>query len=216
MQYNWMSVPVEVSCVASKVTVAQRKDSDSLLNGLRAFRDHGLKPMQTGRRLIQSYYSHSPEMAMLLIRDSKARAAAMEIIEHFSELGHAFNNHASLEQMLDANAAVLPEHVESAIQQVLALIDEKGSPELRREVEPLSETIRSFRGLSLAQAFDVVNTMAPAEKGGAMNVVHPQKLAPASRKADWELIREYMAPVKDTRELPGSIDTRQRSWQRME
>lgn len=203
MQYNWMSLPVDLSCVASKVTVAERKDASALLEGLRAFRDKGLKPLQTGRRWIQSYYSHSPELAMLLIRDPEARRAAVQIVEHFSGLGRAFENHKTLENMLDANAPVLPKKIEAAMQRVLRTIEKEGSPELRQEIEPVRETIRSFQGLSLAEAIGRVETMTPAEKGGTMTVVRPRDLAPASRKADWSLIRKHMPPSEGIREVPG-------------
>jgi hypothetical protein len=199
MQYNWMSLPIDVSCVASKVTVEERKDAANLLEGLRAFRDKGLKPLQIGRRWIQAYYSHSPELAMLLIRDPDARQAAVEVIANFSELGRAFANHKTLENMLNANTLVLPKEVEVAIQRVLRTIEKEGSPELRQEVEPLRETIRSFQGLTLAQAIGRVESMTPAEKGGVMTVVRPRDLAPASRKADWSLLRKHLPPSEGIR-----------------
>lgn len=203
MQYNWMSLPVDLSCVASKVTVAERKDAPTLLEGLRAFRDKGLKPLQVGRRWIQVYYSHSPELAMLLIRDVEARKAAAEIIEHFSELGKAFAHHRTLERMLNSNSQVLPKAVEGAIQRVLRTIEKEGSPELRREVEPIRETLRPFRGLSLTEAVNLVEGMTPAEKGGAMAVMRPHALSPASRQADWSLIRKHLPPSEGIREVTG-------------
>lgn len=203
MQYNWMSLPVDLSCVASKITVAERKDAPTLLEGLRAFRDKGLKPLQVGRQWIQTYYSHSPELAMLLIRDAEARKAAVEIIAHFSELGKAFAHHRTLERMLNANTQVLPKNVEAAIQRVLRTIEKEGSPELRREVEPIRETLRPFRGLSLAEAMNLVEGMTPAEKAGAMAVMRPGALAPASRKADWSLIRKHLPPSEGVREMAG-------------
>lgn len=203
MQYNWMSVPIDVSCVASKITVAERADADQLLTGLRAFRDSGLKPLQIGRRWIQRYYSHSPELAMLLIGDGEARRAAVTVIEHFAALGTAFKNHKVLEEMLNADATFLPEKVASAIEQVLRTIEKSGSAELRREVEPTREMVRAFRGLSLAQSIKRLETMAPAEKAGTMNVVRPRDLAPASRKADWELIRKHLPRSEGIRDTPG-------------
>jgi hypothetical protein len=130
---------------------------------------------------------------MLLIKDSKARHAAMEVIEHFSTLGQAFQNHAALEEMLDADAPVVPERVQAAVQRVLHTIERQGSRELRREVEPLRELLRSFEGLSLAEAIRMVETMTPAQKGDTMSVVHPRNLTPASRDADWELIRKHLS-----------------------
>ena len=203
MQYNWMSLPIDVSCVASKVTVAERNDAPKLLEGLRAFRDKGLKPLQAGRHWIQLYYSHSPELAMLLIRDPEARRAALDVIEHFSGLGNAFANHKTLEELLNANAPVLPKKVEVAIRRVLSTIEKEGSPELQQEIELVRETMRSFQGLTLAQLLSRVETMTPAEKGGAMSVVNPRNLAPTSRKADWPLIRKHLPRSEAIRMVPG-------------
>lgn len=200
MQYNWMSLPIDVSCVASKVAVAERPDAVALLVGLRAFRDKGLKPLQAGRRWIQAYYSHSPEMAMLLLRDREARQAAVEVIVHFAQLGRAFASQKTLEDMFNANAQVLPGEVERAAQRVLQSIEKGGSPELRREVEPVRVAMRSFRGLSLAQALRRTESMTAADKGGAITVVRPRDLAPASRKADWLLIRKNLPPGMGIRE----------------
>jgi len=82
-------LPIELSCAASKVTASLREDSDGLLAGLRAFRDHALKPVSAGRRWIQSYYGHSPELAMVLIQNPDARKAALVVVEHFSRLGRS-------------------------------------------------------------------------------------------------------------------------------
>jgi hypothetical protein len=201
MQYNWMSLPIDVSCVASKVTVAEHKDAPRILEGLRAFRDKGLKPLQVGRRWIQTYYSHSPELAMLLIRNADARKAAVEVIAHFADFGEAFANHRALEQKLNANAPVLPKNVQLAMDRVLSAIEKEGSAELKREVEPIRNTIRSFQGLSLSQAMAFIETMTPAEKGGAMNVVRPRDLSPASGKADWSLIRKHLPPSEGLRDV---------------
>jgi hypothetical protein len=203
MQYNWMSLPIDLSCAASKVTVGERKDASMLLEGLRAFRDKGLKPLQVGRRWIQTYYSHSPELAMLLIRDPEGRKAALEVIAHFASLGQAFASHRVLEQMLSTNGPIVPKTVEAAIQRVLHTIEKEGSAELRREVEPIRNTIRSFQGRSLSQAMTLIEAMTPAEKGGALNVVRPRDLAPASRKADWMLIRKHLPPSEGIRGVSG-------------
>ncbi|HWF62281.1 MAG TPA: hypothetical protein VN666_18500 [Nitrospira sp.] len=140
---------------------------------------------------------------MLLIRDAEARKAAIEIIEHFAELGKAFAHHRTLERMLTTNSQVLPKTMESAIQRVLRAIEKEGSPELRREVEPIRETLRPFQGLTLAEAMRLIETMTPAEKGGAMSVMRPSALSPASRKADWSLIRKHLPPSEGIREVTG-------------
>jgi hypothetical protein len=191
MQYNWMSVPIEVSCVASKVTASLREDSEGLLAGLRAFRDHALKPVPEGRRWIQSYYTHSPELAMILIRDAEARKAALGVIDHFSRLGHAFSKRAELERLIDGNQQVLPADVSKAIGTVAAAIEANGSPELRREMSVLQEELRSLSGLSLDQAIRRAER-TPIKPGAVLPPVRANQLSPASRQADWKLIQEYL------------------------
>ena len=191
MQYNWMSLPIEVSCVAAKVTASLREDSEGILAGLRAFRDHALKPLPAGRRWIQSYYSHSPELAMVLIQSPEARQAALVVIEHFSRLGHALSKRAELERLIDGNQEVLPNDVFRAIETIANAIEKNGSSELRRELGLLGEELRSLNGLSLGQAV----RRAEIDAGKADLVlpsVRAHQLGEGSRKADWELIRKYL------------------------
>lgn len=92
MTYNWMSWPITVPvpdtlCVASKVAMAMSAEYATVLDGLRGFRDKIMKPLAVGRRWIQTYYSHSPEMAILLIGNSEARQGGQVIVEHFPQFG---------------------------------------------------------------------------------------------------------------------------------
>ncbi|MCA9422316.1 MAG: hypothetical protein KC592_14930, partial [Nitrospira sp.] len=83
--YNWMGILTgPFLCVASKVAMATSPNYAVTLDGLRAFRDQVMKPLVVGRHWMQSYYSHSPEMAILLIGDSEARGSGQVIVEHFS------------------------------------------------------------------------------------------------------------------------------------
>ncbi len=192
MQYNWMSLPIEVSCAASKVTVAKRRDYANLLAGLRSFRDHGLKLLQSGRRMIQTYYSHSPELAMLVIRNQKTRDASLVIIEHFSRLGHAFASRERLQRLLDSETPVVPPKVRKAVATVMKVIEAKGSEELRRELVSLREVLDEFERASVGEAMHKASSMTKAEKGRVMTVINPHALAPGSRKVDWELIRKHL------------------------
>ncbi len=192
MQYNWMSLPLSLSCVASKVVTAEQENADGLLDGLRAFRDHGLKPLKAGRQWIQVYYRHSPELAILLIKDTDARRAAMNVINHFSALGHAFTDHDRLSAMVYEQVQVVPEDVSKSINQILKTIEKDGSRELVAELVEVRRSVASMSGLTLGQAIRRAEEMAPAEKGSNMAVVRPADLSPASRKVDWGLIREYL------------------------
>ena len=198
MQYNWMSLPLELSCVASKLTVASELDAEPLLSRLRAFRDYGLKPLQAGRGWIQTYYSHSPELAMLLMDDEEARRAALTVIRHFAMLGEAFGNHRALEKLAASDQPVVPKPVRAAIDRVLRTIEGRGSDELRREIEPLRMSLAEFQDLTFSEALRRVEGMSPAEKGRVMQAIDPHDLSPASRKVDWQRIRRYLERTSQT------------------
>lgn len=199
MQYNWMSLPVDISCVASKITASQSEQPEPLLAGLRAFRDQALKPTANGKRWIQSYYSHSPELAMLLIRDAEARKAALGVIEHFSRLGHSFKKRAELERLIDANQPAIPEPVNVQIDTIIKLIEHKGSAELRRDVMALREELNALKGVSLRNLVLRAERDRVAEKDKPLTTLRPRALAPASRNVDWKLIRRYL-PKEDSGE----------------
>jgi hypothetical protein len=192
MQYNWMSVPIEVSCVASKVTASLKKEPEPLLNGLRAFRDHALKPIPSGRRWIQTYYNHSPELAMLLIADAKARRSALLVIEHFSRLGRAFSQHQELERLIDQNQQILPRDIASAIERIASLIEKKGSAELRRELGALRHELKSIAGMSLADAIARAEGDTRDATEGVLPIIRPHAFGSASKKANWKVIRKNL------------------------
>ena len=195
MQYNWMSLPLDLSCVASTVAVAERPDAEGLLAGLRAFRDQGLKPLQTGRLWISAYYRHSPELAMLLLRDGEARAAALRVIGHFAEVGAILASHRRQERALLGDQPAAPPEVLEAVERLTRVIQERGSPELRGETARLREEMRPFERLSLREALAQAATMAPAEKGGVSTASVTRDLAPASRDVDWRAIRGALPPT---------------------
>jgi hypothetical protein len=187
-----MSLPVEVSCVASKITASLAKDPESLLTGLRSFRDHALKPTAAGRRWIQSYYSNSPELAMILIREPTARRAALTVIEHFSRFGNALGEHKQLERLVAANQAVLPDEVAKAIETIGRAIDRRGTPELRREFAVLRDELNAMSGLAVGQQVQRAEREAISESTAILPPVRPRQLNPGSRKVDWQTIRKYL------------------------
>lgn len=202
MQYNWMSLPVDISCVASKIVASQSAQSESLLAGLRAFRDQALKPTANGRRWIQVYYSHSPELAMLLIGDTQARHEALGVIEHFSRLGSSFTHRAEIEKLIDANQAVLPNNVSTSIESILGLLEQRSSPELRRELPALRQELATLRAISLKDLLYRAERDHLGDKDKPQYVVRPRALAPASAKADWDLIRRHLPREEGATKAP--------------
>jgi hypothetical protein len=198
MQYNWMSLPVDLSCVASKVTASLSKEPESLLSGLRAFRDQALKPTANGRRWIQTYYSNSPELAMLLIRDGEARKAALGVIQHFSRLGNALVKHQQLERLVAGNERVIPEAVGKQIEIVLQTIERNGSEALKAELPALREEIRSLSAMSMRDAVQRAERSGTGISDKPQTTIRPRALNPASQKADWTLIRQHLPRSEST------------------
>ena len=183
-----------------------QKAPESLLTGLRSFRDHALKPTAAGRRWIQSYYSNSPELAMILIRDPAARQAALTVIEHFSRFGNALGEHKQLERLVEANQALLPDEVAKAIETIGRAIDRRGTPELRREFAVLRDELDAMSGLAVGQQVQRAEREAISESNAILPPVRPSELTQGSRKADWKAIRKYLpkTQVDDEQSQPAN------------
>lgn len=192
--YSWMPIATApVICVATKVAMAMKPDYAVTLDGLRDFRDHVLKPLIVGRRWIQSYYSHSPELAVLLIGSSEARQAAQVIIEHFAEIGRSFDQPQGLERLSNSQEPALPRRVTKSIATMTKLIEAKGSsPELKRDLAEARRFLRAFEGMSMSQAVRHVSILEKVGGGQKRPVIQPMKFAPGSQDVDWELIRRNL------------------------
>lgn len=202
MRYNCMSLPLDVSCAASKIAVTKRKDYQNLLNGLRSFRDHALKPLCLGRYWMETYYRHSPEIAMLLIRDKETRNATTMIIEHFSSIGQLITNQDSMSILIIKNQKFIPSEISMAFSTVMKSIEERGSKELKQELIELRSLVSSLEELTIAEVMVEVNRIKKYEQGRLTKAVQPSKLSPTSKKADWELIRDSLPEsIKSQKEL---------------
>ncbi|MDR4494634.1 MAG: hypothetical protein AB7P17_12220 [Nitrospirales bacterium] len=191
--YNWMGILTgPFLCVASKVAMATSPNYAVTLDGLRAFRDTVMKPLVVGRHWMQSYYSHSPEMAILLIGDSKARQAGQVIVEHFSRIGHTLKEAQGLERLSQSQEPVLPPRVIESIKKISKAIDAKGSAELKQKLTEAREFLKTFQGLSVSQAVQKVSVMEKAGRGKEAPRVQPMKLAPGSQHVDWDLITKNL------------------------
>jgi hypothetical protein len=197
MTYNWMSWPItvpvpETVCVASKVAMAMSPEYAQVLDGLRAFRDKAMKPLNVGRHWMQSYYSHSPEMAVLLIGDSEARQAGQVVVEHFSRIGHTLKEPQGLERLAASQEAVLPPRVIESIKKISQVIKTKGSEELKEKLLEVHKLLKTFDGLSVSQAVQKVSVMEKAGRGKEAPRVQPMKLAPGSQHVNWDLIKKHL------------------------
>ncbi|MGE0645526.1 MAG: hypothetical protein AB7P24_17845 [Nitrospira sp.] len=209
MSYNWqippLTVPVpETLCVASKVAMAMSPEYAKVLDGLRTFRDKVMKPMVVGRQWMQSYYSHSPEMAILLIGDSESRKAAQVIVEHFSRIGQTLKEPEGSARLAKSQDPVLPPLVIESIKTISKVIQAKGSKELKQKLAEVRELLKPFEGLAVSQAAQKVSTMEKAGRGKDAPRVQPLKFAPGSQQVDWELIKKNVPKG----EWPGTSDKR--------
>ncbi|MDH4361462.1 MAG: hypothetical protein OEW33_12090 [Nitrospirota bacterium] len=208
MTYNWMSWPItvpvpETVCVASKVAMAMSPDYGKIIDGLRVFRDKVMKPLVVGRHWMQSYYSHSPEMAMLLIGDSEARQAGQVVVEHFSGIGHTLRELQGLERLSQSQEAVLPPRVIESIKKISQVIKIKGSEELKQKLVEVHKLVKTFEDLSVSQAVQKVSAMEKAGRGKEVLRVQPMKFAPGSQTVDWDLIKKHLPHA----ETPGTKRT---------
>ena len=188
MQYNWMSLPLETSCVATKVVSRGQEDRDRVLSGLRLFRDLGLKTVAPGRSLTRIYYRNSPEMATLLATDAEARAV--------SSGGHAAfcgtrrgDGPSGPQPRADAEGAA------GGGGQGGPLGDRtpgpKASPELTADLRRVSQVLDKLRDYDLEDLRQILRAAAKAS-AGPIDVLDPSRLNPGSATA----VRQGLPPTK--------------------
>lgn len=163
MYYNWMSVLDPDACAATRLTTRDLAAQASVLQGLRAFRDHALKSQPAGRELIDIYYRNSPEIALLLLRDESARRDSLALIEHFSEMGAAATHHTTHKKFVCENPPVVPEHIRGKFEAVLALLEKRGSPELKEDLRRVAITFAAIKDLTFEELRLQIEAAKPAE-----------------------------------------------------
>jgi hypothetical protein len=149
MYYNYMDVPAPVSCVATKVVAMESRRPETILAGLRLFRDHALKDFGGGQHLINVYYRNSPELATMLVRDSELRRDATKVINYFSKIGHTLTENKNLKKLAEAYQPLIDREQEALISSLLERIAKKASPELLADMEPLNRILKSTAGLDV-------------------------------------------------------------------
>ena len=149
MYYNYMDVPAPISCVATKVMALESKSPESTLEGLRRFRDHALKGFNGGQNLINTYYRNSPELALILLQDSKLRQEAIEMIQQFSKIGYILSENKELHRYANSRRPLVDRYMAERIRNVLKRIDEKASRNLKRDMAPLADILSSVEELDI-------------------------------------------------------------------
>lgn len=182
MSFNWMPVAAPVSCVATKVVTAESPDADDVLSGLRMLRDNGLKAFAGGRRLIQLYYRHSPELALLLLRDRAQLQRSQRVMRHFAALGRDLMNEEKAAQRRISAEPMIPTAVANDIEELLTYVEKNGSAELAGSIADLRILHQDLRGLTLEEVMAKVNA-SKARRAPNLRRVEQMNLSEESRRA---------------------------------
>jgi hypothetical protein len=199
MYYNYMDVVPPLSCVATKVVALESRSPDDVLEGLRRFRDHALKGFNGGQNLINIYYRNSPELAVALLKSPALMRDAIEVINHFSELGFVLTENKRFRKFADTRQPLIDKFIAARIRSMLARIEEQASGDLKKDMEPLGRILASVEGLdarSLQEKLDDIKSKHPK--------VHREQLRQseyndASKKAAQSdevtgVIKKYLPP----------------------
>ena len=202
MYYNYMDVVPPLSCVATKVVALESRSPDDVLEGLRRFRDHALKGFNGGQNLINIYYRNSPELAVALLKNPALMRDAIEVINHFSELGFVLTENKRFRKFADTRQPLIDQFIAARIRSMLARIEEQASGDLKKDMEPLGRILASVEGLdarSLQEKLDDIKSKHPK--------VHREQLRQseyndASKKAAQSdevtgVIKKYLPPYDE-------------------
>ena len=194
-----MDVVPPLSCVATKVVALESRSPDDVLEGLRRFRDHALKGFNGGQNLINIYYRNSPELAVALLKSPALMRDAIEVINHFSELGFVLTENKRFRKFADTRQPLIDKFIAARIRSMLARIEEQASGDLKKDMEPLGRILASVEGLdarSLQEKLDDIKSKHPK--------VHREQLRQseyndASKKAAQSdevtgVIKKYLPP----------------------
>lgn len=185
MNYNWMPVALPTSCVATKVATQTMKEPDSLLDGLRKFRDHGLKTWPTGRELSNIYYRNSPEIALTLIQNPDLVADALTVMRHFASMGEIITTHERYLKFSLEDPVLVPAGVAAAANRVLSVLNTKGSVDLKRNIVKLRLELTAAQTMKLSgleqRAQKEKDTLIRA--GGTLPPLKTQDFTKASQQA---------------------------------
>jgi hypothetical protein len=183
MYYDWMSVTDPNSCVATKVATQKIDKPESLLSGLRKFRDLALKNWPEGRELINVYYRNSPEIAVSLLDHPEAVPDAVRVMRYFSSLGTTASNHEAYLKMMEENPPAITEDAARSIERVLDMLDSKASPQLKSDIARVRKDVAEFKGMRARQVVQRVTELKKDYKPEQLPGIQQNVFNPASKEA---------------------------------
>lgn len=206
MYYNYMDVPPPISCVATKVVALNSRSPGRVLEGLRSFRDHALKGFNGGRSLINSYYRNSPELALILLQDPELRKEAGLVINHFSKVGLILSENRILRRFAETRRPLIDRNMAERIRNLLQRLSEKASPELKRDMMPLTSILASVEGLDILRLQEKLRDIKSKHPMSHRVPLRQSRLNDASRRAASSaelepVIRAFIPPFDHNKEV---------------
>jgi hypothetical protein len=202
MYYNWMSVTEPGSCAASRVAAREARKPETMLDGLRSFRNIGMKGFSGGEQLINMYYRNSPEIAIILLRDGELREQALSVMSHFSKLGQTLRRHEALEKRALKDRSVIPGRLMTTIQRLISGLEKNGSPELKQDLHQLRLMMDKNTGLTIREIQQKVGQAKTKHDKTRHQQLRYYRHNPASAEAvKSKELREIILPVKPPADL---------------
>jgi hypothetical protein len=143
-----MPVPEPNACAARQVSASQ-PDRGSTLAGLRLFRERVLGSVAGGQQLIDSYYRHSSEMALLLLKNPGSIPDSLTVMRHFAALGELVADPVRYQQALAAREPVVSGEAARSSERLLDLFATRGGPTLVADSRLAAHAFETARSMTL-------------------------------------------------------------------
>ncbi|HOT97936.1 MAG TPA: hypothetical protein PLG50_08510 [bacterium] len=182
-QYNWMALadPI-ILCVATRIVTGDMAGRGEIFDGLKKFRDLGLKSYDGGRQLAQLYYRHSPELAFIFLQNMALKEEALKVLDHFARIGHALANNKSQNELFRVEAPVIPVDLEAVIDHLLQEIEKNAGEKLKSDLIDVKSYYRSVRGLTFRQLSQRMEDKAQFKGDRSGRSIKPMDISPDSQE----------------------------------
>jgi len=142
-------------------------------------------PWPGGRQLANIYYRHSPEIALILLRNPTLLPDAMTVMKHFSDMGNVLTTHQRFLPFSQADGPIVSREASAAAQRIVDALATQGSDALRKDTETIKAELNRGANMKLSE----IQSRAAQEKaaliksGAPLAPLRRQDYAPASRDA---------------------------------